>query len=272
MIERNPSRQPPPPIEAGSPQYRIHISLSGDAKQKFFQNLAEAHDNSLDVTVPDNAPYPLPKFLEYTWTRMVDIKKPSEMSFWSFNSLGQRLSLRTLIVTGKTEQVQINGQSRQCWKCIDELDPGNTVILVDNDGRIMSMRTSDGTSFCRPPNWTCSGNGRRGLASNRETLPRESPGLRLRRIACEVPMSSFIRFILFVLVVGIVVNLPLWWWRIPTARNASRDEAGVRPQGFSNADQRHRRPPAPRRYRRGMAKVMPSGRSSKPRCWCAAIS
>ena len=34
---------------------------------------------------------------------------------------------------------------KECWKCIDELDPGETIILVDNDGRIMSMRSSDGT-------------------------------------------------------------------------------------------------------------------------------
>jgi hypothetical protein len=92
--------------------------------------------------IPAEAPAPLPKILEYTWTRFVDLTKPSEMSFVVYDLRSKKVTLRNLIVTGKKEILTIDGQSVTCYKCIDELDPGSTTIWTDKDGRIQMMRTS----------------------------------------------------------------------------------------------------------------------------------
>jgi hypothetical protein len=115
--------------------HRLLVTLTGDATQKLPQGV--------DQIIPAEATAPLPKFLEYTWTRLVDLTKPSEMSFFVFDSAGTKLALRNLIVTGQKEVVTIDGQAVACYKCIDEVDPNSTTIWTDKDGRIQMMCTSD---------------------------------------------------------------------------------------------------------------------------------
>ena len=97
----------------------------------------------VDQVIPQGAAAPLPKILEYSWTRFVDLAKPTEMTFVVFDSSTKKMSLRNLIVTGQKESVAIDGKSVTCFKCIDELDPNSTTIWTDKDGRIQMMRTSD---------------------------------------------------------------------------------------------------------------------------------
>jgi hypothetical protein len=115
--------------------HKLFVTLTGDATQRLPQGI--------DRIIPVEATAPLPKFLEYTWTRMVDLTKPSEMSFFVFDSVNLKLALRNLIVTGQKEVVTIDGNSVTCFKCLDELDPNSTTIWTDKDGRIQMMRTSD---------------------------------------------------------------------------------------------------------------------------------
>ena len=65
------------------------------------------------------------------------------MTFSGYDSASQKSALRNLIVTGRKEDVSIDGKPASCYKCIDELDPGSTTLWVDNAGRIQKMRTSD---------------------------------------------------------------------------------------------------------------------------------
>ena len=63
------------------------------------------------ITPEGNTAQLLPKVLEYTWPRLVDVTKPSEMSFTTFDSRADKLALRNLIVTGRQETIKVNGKS-----------------------------------------------------------------------------------------------------------------------------------------------------------------
>jgi hypothetical protein len=115
--------------------HQLVVTLTGDANQRL--------PEGINQIIPAEATAPLPKFIEYTWTRMVDLTKPSEMSFFVFDSASMKLALRNLIVTGQKEVVTIDGNSVTCYKCVDELDPNSTTIWTDKDGRIQMMCTSD---------------------------------------------------------------------------------------------------------------------------------
>lgn len=115
--------------------YQINVSLAGDRGQR-----VAAGVNTL---IPLEAAPPLPKVLEYTWTRFVDLNTPSEMTFTAFDSRLRKMSTRNLIVTGKKENVNIDGKVEACYKCIDEIDPNSTTLWVDSNGKIRSMVTSD---------------------------------------------------------------------------------------------------------------------------------
>ncbi|HEY4329856.1 MAG TPA: hypothetical protein VGN88_08975 [Phycisphaerae bacterium] len=111
------------------------VALSGDPTQR----LPAGINTIINVDQPD----PLPKILEYSWTRFVDLAKPAEMSFIVYDSKAKKLALRTLIVTGKKEIVTIDGRAITCFRCVDELDPNSTTLWVDATGRIQMMQTSD---------------------------------------------------------------------------------------------------------------------------------
>ena len=91
-------------------------------------------------------PAPLPKLLEYTWGRFVDLSKPASYAFTVFNMQTRKLGLRTLTVHGK-QTITVNGKTTQATRLTDELDPGSTTLWVDSTGRTLMMRTSDGTTL-----------------------------------------------------------------------------------------------------------------------------
>ncbi len=131
------AKLPPPVIE---PRFTIHVTWQGDVTQIFNDD----QSRGIEAVIPNEAPAPLPKVLEYTWPRLVDLTKPSEMSFVVYNSAARKLALRTLSVKGN-ERVTINGRPVDAIKCTDELDPGSTTLWVDSTGKILMMRTSDQT-------------------------------------------------------------------------------------------------------------------------------
>jgi len=120
--------------QSGVP-YHILVTLSGDASQRL--------PSGVDQVIPQGAAAPLPKILEYSWTRFVDLAKPTEMTFVVYDPTAKKLSLRNLIVTGQQESVAIDARQVTCYKCLDELDPNSTTIWTDKNGRIQMMRTSD---------------------------------------------------------------------------------------------------------------------------------
>jgi hypothetical protein len=120
--------------QSGKP-YEITVALTGDSGQRLPAGIRQL--------IPVEAGAPLPKILEYSWTRFVDVNKASEMSFVVYDFAKKKLALRNLIVTGQKENVVIDGKTVTCFKCIDELDPNSTTIWTDRDGRIQTMRTSD---------------------------------------------------------------------------------------------------------------------------------
>ncbi len=127
----------PPAIEDPNKVYRMMVSRQGDPSQELSEST-----KALNITIPDNRPSPLPKILEYVWPRLVDLTKPSEMSFLVYNSATGKPALRTLIVHG-ADRVMIDGKPVDCYRLSDELDPGSTTIWVDRTGRILMMKTSD---------------------------------------------------------------------------------------------------------------------------------
>jgi hypothetical protein len=138
--------------------YELNVTLNGDDSQPLLspdQQMVSVPRAGRGVSVtpgtvpgikqliPAEAPAPLPKILEYSWMRFVDLTKPSEMTFVVYDLRSKKPALRNLIVTGNKETITIDGQSMTCYKCIDELDPNSTTIWTDKDGRIQMMRTSD---------------------------------------------------------------------------------------------------------------------------------
>jgi hypothetical protein len=136
-IRKDPSHLPPE-IAVDPRRYHLLVNIDGDNSQHLNQG-------SFDKDLPQEAPAFLPAILEYSWPRLVDLSKPSEMSFWVYNVATRTLALRTLIVSGKKERIAVAGKQQECWKCVDELDPGSTTLWVDSSGRTVSMRTSDQT-------------------------------------------------------------------------------------------------------------------------------
>jgi hypothetical protein len=122
------------------PRATMHVTWQGDPTQVF----NDEQSRGLDMQVPAEAPAVLPKILEYAWPRVVDLSKPTEMSFVVYNSQARKPALRTLSVKGK-EKVMINGREVEAIRCTDELDPGSTTLWVDGTGKILTMRTSDQT-------------------------------------------------------------------------------------------------------------------------------
>jgi hypothetical protein len=133
-----PANKLPPAVQ--EPQFSIHVTWQGDPTQLFNDD----QSRGIDTAIPAEAPAALPKILEYTWPRLVDLTKPSEMSFVVYNSQARKLALRTLAVKGK-ERITLNGRQINAIKCTDELDPGSTTLWVDDAGKILTMRTSDQT-------------------------------------------------------------------------------------------------------------------------------
>ncbi|HVX85952.1 MAG TPA: hypothetical protein VH253_14310 [Phycisphaerae bacterium] len=127
------------PAPLPDPQFHMHVTWTGDPTQPL-----SSANRGIDVDVPPAAPAALPKVLEYTWPRLVDLSKPSEMSFVVYNNSTRKLALRTLSVRGH-EKVIINGQPTDTIKCTDEMDPGSTIMWVNASGKILMMRTSDQT-------------------------------------------------------------------------------------------------------------------------------
>jgi hypothetical protein len=92
-------------------------------------------------------PSVLPKVLENTmWPRLVDLNKPASYAFVVFNTPGAKMGLRTLSVYGKVK-VDIDGKKVDAYKLTDELAPSTTTLYADEKGKVLFMKTSDGTSL-----------------------------------------------------------------------------------------------------------------------------
>lgn len=115
--------------------FQMVVALSGDRSEQL--------PPGLNKIIPTEMASPLPRILDYAWLRLVDLSKPTEMTFTTYDAKANKLTLRNLVVTGQKEAVSIDGKTVNCYKCVDELDPGSTTIWVDNTGRIQRMRTSD---------------------------------------------------------------------------------------------------------------------------------
>jgi hypothetical protein len=137
FIRDNPNKPPPPQIPQSSLQFHMIVNLSGDKQQRL--------PDGIDKWFPSQEAAALPKVFEYMWPRLVELNKPSEMSFAVYNSATKKLALRNLIVTGKRERITVGNRTIDAWKCVDELDPGSTTLWTDDAGRVLMMRTSDQT-------------------------------------------------------------------------------------------------------------------------------
>jgi len=120
-----------------APPFNVTVTFDGSANQHL--------PNNLSTGIPVEAEVPLPSVLQYAWPRFVDVTKPSEMAFVAYNSVAHKLDLKTLVVTGKKQDVTIDGKVVSCYKCIDEVDPNSTTLWVDKNGRIQMLVTSDQT-------------------------------------------------------------------------------------------------------------------------------
>ena len=132
----------------GGPSQSIPTeALTGNVKSaKIIGGTRVKIPDDLDVQVPMEAPAPLPKVLEYTWPRFVDLTKPSEMTFAVYSSTENKIVLLNLIVSGKRENIIIrDGKAMTCFKCVNEIESAQTILWVDAAGRIQMMKTSDQT-------------------------------------------------------------------------------------------------------------------------------
>jgi hypothetical protein len=120
---------------------RISVSRKGDKR------LEAVFNKEFNWIVEPAMPAVLPKVLEnIMWPRFVDLSKPARYSFVVFNTNAAKMGLRTLAVYGKT-QVEIDGKKFEAYKLTDELDPSTTTLFVDEKGKVLLMKTSDGTSL-----------------------------------------------------------------------------------------------------------------------------
>jgi hypothetical protein len=129
-----PADKIPPPIDTPVKLYHLHVTYGGDP--------AEPPIPAFDVSIGLEHPAVLPSVLDYLWPRVVDLSKPSEMTFVAYSSASKKLTYRTLSVLGK-DRITINHQPVDCTRCQDEIDPAITTLWVDATGKILMMRTSD---------------------------------------------------------------------------------------------------------------------------------
>ncbi len=135
MIKANaPPDKIPPPIEIPKKQYRIQVTYEADASQPAMQGMNGA------IAIERAAP--LPAVLEYLWPRVVDLTRPVEMTFVTYNSGLKKLTYRKLSVIGP-DHIVIDKKPTDCVRCEDELEPNSTTLWVDPQGKILMMRTSD---------------------------------------------------------------------------------------------------------------------------------
>jgi hypothetical protein len=135
LIKENaPANKIPPPIEVPKKQYRIQVTYEADASQPPIQGT--------DGAIAMERAAPLPAVLEYLWPRVVDLTKPTEMTFVTYNSGLRKLTYRTLSVIGP-DHIVIDKKPIDCVRCEDELEPNSTTLWVDSSGKILMMRTSD---------------------------------------------------------------------------------------------------------------------------------
>ena len=135
MIKANaPADKIPPPIEVPKKEYRIQVTYEADASQPPMQGMNGA------IAIERAAP--LPTVLEYLWPRVVDLTKPAEMTFVTYNSGLRKLTYRKLSVIGP-DHIVIDKKPIDCVRCQDELEPNSTTLWVDSQGKILMMRTSD---------------------------------------------------------------------------------------------------------------------------------
>ena len=134
-----PANQIPPAIEPIQKVNRLQVSYAGDRMQDFTNN-----NKGIDRGIPDMEfrPAVLPKILEYTWPRVVDLTKPSEMMFVVYNSAASQLTYRFLAVVGPTV-IKLDGQNVNCFKCTDETDGKGWTYWVDANGKILKGLSTD---------------------------------------------------------------------------------------------------------------------------------
>ncbi len=120
------------------PQTRMTIAHARDHAQNSSRHLQH-------FPIPGSMPV-LPPALNYLWPRMVNLSHPQTMAFFAYNSSQERPGLRILRVLG-AQTITVNGRQMQAYKLTDELDPGETSLWVNSQGKILFMRTSDGTSL-----------------------------------------------------------------------------------------------------------------------------
>ncbi len=130
------SQDTPTPARKNQP-FSAVVTFGGDKSQPLPQGL--------ETMIPQEAEAPLPNVLQYAWPRFVDLTKPSEMAFVTYDSTAHKLAVRTLVVTGKRQDITVDGHAMNCYKCIDELEPNSTTLWVDAAGKIQMMVTSDQT-------------------------------------------------------------------------------------------------------------------------------
>ena len=127
------------PADPGTPvrSYHMHVIYGGDPSQL----PAPAYD----VSIALEHPAVLPSVLDYLWPRVVDLTKPSEMTFVAYKRAdpkNKKLMYRTLSVIGK-DHIMLNQRSTDCTRCQDEIGDAITTLWVDADGKILMMRTGD---------------------------------------------------------------------------------------------------------------------------------
>ncbi len=133
----NNTDKPPPPITESTRILKLSVERTGDETQQL-----TAGNRSFAANLPDNGTLPLPKILEYTWPRVVELTKPSVMTFLVYNGATGKPQYRTLSVIGP-DKINLDGKSVDAIKLSDELDPGTTYIWTDREGKMLMMRTSD---------------------------------------------------------------------------------------------------------------------------------
>ncbi len=129
-----PADKIPPPIDVAPKLMHIHVVYDGDRSQPPLR--------PFDGSISLDHPAVLPAVLDYLWPRTVDLTKKCEMTFVVYNSALKKLTYRTLSVIGK-DHVVLNKKPTDCFRCLDEMDPASTTLWVDQDGKILMMRTSD---------------------------------------------------------------------------------------------------------------------------------
>jgi hypothetical protein len=133
----------------------LTVTRSGDKRMEPVYS-----NKTFNWVIKPDMPAALPKALENVgWPRLVDLTKPASYAFVVFNAGTGKLGLRTLTVHGKLEMTinESKYTATEGWqdlprkmnviKLTDELDPGTTTLFVDESGKVLLIKTSDGTSM-----------------------------------------------------------------------------------------------------------------------------